>query len=144
MNCGIDIGTKDIGYALIHDKIIVASGVWHFQGRLLERLEELCYESARFFGAQWFDSIEIVGIEDVWVGPNRQTSIKLAKAWGIVYAAAVVNVMNVFEIAPSAAKKALTGNGRANKADVLRYVNEHIQPCSSQDEADAIAVAYAI
>lgn len=85
-----------------------------------------------------------VGIEDVWVGPNRQVSINLAKVWGIVFAAVIPYCKNVVSISPSTAKKALTGKGRASKDEVLTLVQERYYDTDSQDIADAIAVGVAV
>ena len=87
---------------------------------------------------------EAVAVEAQYIYKNPQSGLKLGMARGVAVLAASLREIPVFEYAPSRAKKAVVGNGRASKIQVqsmvqkLLCLNELPQP---EDAADALALA---
>jgi crossover junction endodeoxyribonuclease RuvC len=86
---------------------------------------------------------EAVAIEDIFMGKNVQSALKLGMARGVaINACASLNV-SVYQYEATVVKKATTGFGRANKEQVYSMV-KFLLPgviCKSDDESDALAVA---
>jgi crossover junction endodeoxyribonuclease RuvC len=75
---------------------------------------------------------------------NVQSAIKLGMARGIVILAAKKRGIAVFEYAPTRAKRAVVGSGRASKYQVQMMVQRLLdldQPPEPDDAADALALA---
>lgn len=73
---------------------------------------------------------------------NALTAFRLAVAWGI-YAARVYDVLGVVPraIPPTIAKVNMTGNGRAEKEDMIRMALQRYDVQANEHEADAIGIA---
>lgn len=139
--CGIDIGKNAVAWALM-DTVspdVLGCGTWFFEEEedFVTRLERIREKLLLFSELNW--EIEICGVEDVWVGPNRKVSIELAKIWGVVFS---TMQCPCHAVAPTEAKKALTGRGSASKERVMDVASDIIE-VNSQHAADAIAVAFA-
>ena len=82
-------------------------------------------------------------VEEVFVNKNPQSTLKLGQARGVVLLA--VGHLPVAEHATRLVKKALTGTGAAEKAQVAAMVARILPGCGAmgEDEADALAVAIA-
>jgi crossover junction endodeoxyribonuclease RuvC len=83
-------------------------------------------------------------VETQFVQKNPQSAIKLGMARGIVVVAAKKRGMGVYEYAPSKAKRAVAGNGRASKQQVQGMVKQLLGlSClpEPEDAADALALA---
>jgi crossover junction endodeoxyribonuclease RuvC len=141
---GIDPGTQRCGFGVVERVgsrlTILESGVLapgdHVLPRrlalLLDGLEELI---ARAGPAE-------VAVESVFAGASPRSALVLGQARGVVLAAAARAGLPVFEYAPAQAKLALTGNGRAEKAQMVRMVRALFGVRAGlADEADAIALA---
>ena len=87
---------------------------------------------------------EILAIETLFLNTNQKTVMRVAEARGVIlYESAQVG-MKIFEASPPQIKIAVTGYGRANKAQVMKMVKmlTRIEKSKqSDDELDAIAVA---
>lgn len=142
MYVGIDVGTKNVGWATVRENGEIAdSGSDTFKGTLEERFEDLV-----MWGNSGFSSFEpgtTVGLECPWVGNNIQTALKLGEAKGIIRCMALWKGLLVVDISPAEAKKALTGKGNATKEDMLRVAQGLRPEVETHDEADAIGVALA-
>lgn len=85
-----------------------------------------------------------LSIETQFVHKNVQSAIKLGMARGIIIIAAKKRGLPIFEYAPTKAKNAVVGNGRASKQQVqgmvklLLNLKELPQP---EDAADALSLA---
>lgn len=87
---------------------------------------------------------EAVAVETQYVNKNPQSAIKLGMARGIAVLAAALREIPVFEYAPSRAKRAVVGSGRASKIQVQGMVQRllslpHLP--EPEDAADALALA---
>ena len=86
----------------------------------------------------------LVGVERLFFNRNVQTAFAVGQARGVVLLAAAQAGVPVFEYGPHEVKMAVTGYGRAGKAQVQRMVqvvlNMPVLP-RPDDAADALAVA---
>jgi crossover junction endodeoxyribonuclease RuvC len=83
--------------------------------------------------------------EEIFVNKNPQSTLKLAQARGAVLAACGAAGLTVDEHAARLVKKAVTGTGGAEKAQVAAMVKVLLPGAriSGSDAADALAVAIA-
>ncbi|MFZ2959877.1 MAG: crossover junction endodeoxyribonuclease RuvC [Candidatus Ozemobacteraceae bacterium] len=91
-----------------------------------------------------FHPVEMA-IEDVFL-PERtspRTPISLGELRGVARLCAAEAGMQVFFYPPARVKMAITGSGRAEKADVIRMIeNEFAIHVADDNQADAIGIAY--
>jgi len=82
-------------------------------------------------------------VEEVFVNSNPQSTLKLGQARGVVLLAAARTGIAVGEYAPRLVKKAVVGNGAAEKAQVHAMVQRLLPGAriAGADAADALAVA---
>jgi crossover junction endodeoxyribonuclease RuvC len=86
---------------------------------------------------------DIMSVEDTFYHKDAKAALKIGQARGIALLVAAKSKMDVFEYPPATIKKAVTGNGNADKDFVSRMIcmilklNEEPQT----DAADALAVA---
>ena len=82
-------------------------------------------------------------VEEVFVNKNPQSTLKLGQARGVVLLCAARAGMEVGEYAARLVKKAVVGNGAAEKAQVHAMVARLLPgvPIAGPDAADALAVA---
>ena len=89
----------------------------------------------------------MVGVERLFFNRNVQTAFAVGQARGVVLLAAAEFGLPVFEYGPHEVKLAVTGYGRAGKAQVQRMVqlvlNMPVMP-KPDDAADALAVAICV
>jgi crossover junction endodeoxyribonuclease RuvC len=85
-----------------------------------------------------------VAIEELFFNTNTTTGIAVAEARGVIILACIHKGLKLCEYTPLQIKQALTGNGRAEKAQVQYMVkailNLNAVP-KPDDTADALAVA---
>ena len=89
-------------------------------------------------------SPEAVSVETQYIHRNPQSGIKLGMARGVIILAAALREIPVFEYAPSRAKCAVVGNGRASKGQVQAMVQRLLRLSKlpqPEDAADALALA---
>jgi len=82
-------------------------------------------------------------VEEVFVNKNPQSTLKLGQARGVVLLCAARNGLDVGEYAARLVKKAVVGNGNADKVQVHAMIM-HLLPgaaVAGPDAADALAVA---
>lgn len=87
---------------------------------------------------------DILAIEKIFFTVNQKTAIIVAQARGTILAAAGEYNVDIIELSPTEIKESITGNGRANKEDILRMVPKIItlpDNATQDDELDAIAIA---
>jgi crossover junction endodeoxyribonuclease RuvC len=86
----------------------------------------------------------LVGVERLFFNRNVQTAFAVGQARGVVLLAAAQHGLPVFEYGPNEVKIAVTGYGRAPKAQVQRMVQIVLAMPTlprPDDAADALAVA---
>jgi len=84
-------------------------------------------------------------VEAPFHGVSARSALQLAHARGVVLAALGILGVQVFEYSPATIKKAVTGNGRAEKEQVEAMVSRLVAggggSAGRSDIADAIAAA---
>ena len=86
---------------------------------------------------------ETAAVEEVFVNKNPQSTLKLGQARGVVIMIAAREGLEVGEYAARLVKKAVVGNGNAEKAQVHAMVSRLLPGAqiAGPDAADALAIA---
>ena len=85
-----------------------------------------------------------MSVEDVFMGKNVKSALKLGHARGAILLAAVHGDVAIAEYAPRQIKKAVVGNGNASKDQVGFMVQQQLrlkEAPSPADAADGVAAA---
>ena len=85
-----------------------------------------------------------LAIEAPFYGKNAQSMLKLGRAQGVAYAAALDRMVPVFEYSPRKIKQAITGNGNASKEQVATMLQKQFnfsEMPNYLDATDGLAVA---
>jgi crossover junction endodeoxyribonuclease RuvC len=145
---GFDPGTRFCGYGIIEadKRKILAAGCdvvkLNSKLKLSVKLADL-FKAISLVIDEYKPDIAVV--ETIFYGKNIQSSITLAHARGVILLACALSNIQVYEYSPREIKKAVTGNGNANKAQVGEMIQKIIglkEPIKSEDAADALSVAY--
>lgn len=142
---GIDPGSRTTGFGVIcrtGQKIeyIVSGCIRTGEGELPGRLKKIydgVSELITTYHPQQF------AIEQVFMGKNADSALKLGQARGVAIVAAVQQGLPVAEYAPRTIKQAVVGKGGAAKEQVQHMVQYLLKlPGIPQaDAADALAIA---
>ena len=142
---GLDPGTERTGWGCVDlgpdGPVRLGSGVVHLgRGALAVRLARLHAELGRVFAAYSPDSC---ATEGVFARVNPRSALLLGHARGVCLLAAAVHGVDVAEYAPATVKRAIAGNGNADKRQVSAWVSGVLgfEPPAEFDESDALAVA---
>jgi crossover junction endodeoxyribonuclease RuvC len=86
---------------------------------------------------------DAAAVEEIFVNKNPQSTLKLGQARGVVLMIAARSGLEVGEYAARLVKKAVVGNGNADKAQVHAMVQRLLPgvAIAGPDAADALAVA---
>jgi crossover junction endodeoxyribonuclease RuvC len=86
---------------------------------------------------------DAAAVEEVFVNKNPQSTLKLGQARGVVIMVAARGGLDVAEYAARLVKKAVVGNGNAEKAQVHAMVMRLLPGAAiaGPDAADALAIA---
>lgn len=85
-----------------------------------------------------------LAVEELFFFKNLKTAIEVAQARGVILLTAIENNLPVDEFTPLQVKQAMTGYGRAEKAQMQKIVAMILgikEKIKSDDAADALAVA---
>jgi crossover junction endodeoxyribonuclease RuvC len=146
---GIDPGTALMGYGVVESEgsreRAVAYGCLETPSDMLpeKRLQTL-YRGVVELMLTY--KPEAVAVEELFFGRNVTTAIYVGQARGVVLLAAADNGVPLREFTPMQVKMAVTGYGRADKAQVQAMVKMLLglaQTPKPDDVADALAVAIA-
>lgn len=143
---GLDPGSRVCGYGVIDERggklAYVECGVLTApEDRPMEqRLGELARGLREVIGEL---APEVVAVEDVFTHQNARSALALAHARGMALAVIGLCGLAVASYAPALVKKAISGSGRADKAQVARMVQAVIglRSLPRADATDALAVA---
>ena len=85
----------------------------------------------------------ILSIEETFVNGNALSSLKLGVVRGIIMSVALQHKLTIMEFKPNEIKKAITGNGKADKQQVDYMIKILVPKATPKtlDESDAIAIA---
>jgi len=91
-------------------------------------------------------SPELVGVERLFFARNQTTAMTVSQARGVILLILEQNGLELIEFTPLQVKQALTGYGRAEKAQIQQMVKMllHLSDIPKPDDAaDALAIAIA-
>lgn len=147
---GIDPGTRLAGYGLVDlhsDGRIqgLAAGVWRFDAALplAARLAALAVELNRVIELY---QPQAVCVEQAFVAENIRSALFLGHARGVVLAHSHQSGLDVYELAPTAVKKAVLAHGRSSKDAIANALSKLLGVSFENlphDASDALGVAYA-
>jgi len=94
----------------------------------------------------WMDEYhpDVVAMERIFERGNVSTVMHTAHAAGVLVLAAAEREVPVFQYTPSEVKKAVSGNGRADKKQMTSMITRILglsEPPKPADAADALAIA---
>ena len=144
---GVDPGYGRIGWGVVEK----AGSEWRAlaygcietpaNGKFVERLVELRDELERLIKKY---QPTRMAVEDLFFFKNQKTAIKVGQARGVILLTAVENGIEVDEFTPLQIKQAITGYGKAEKAQMQKMVAAIVGikgKIKSDDAADALAAA---
>jgi len=144
---GLDPGSRHTGYGLIEAGGGTMRAITH--GRFScpaaqpvpHRLADIAAQLTALLH-RW--PPEIAVLETPFHGMNTRSLVVLAQARGALLAVLAGQGLEIDEYTPAEVKSAVTGSGRAEKAQVATMVRLHLSLTDtklSEDAADALAVA---
>jgi crossover junction endodeoxyribonuclease RuvC len=143
---GIDPGSRNLGYCILSwdekSFSLVEAGLLKIKAKeLQEQIVELA-EGIDLILKR--NKVDEVAIEDIFFAYNPKTVLKLAQFRGALSLKILQEVGYFYEYTPLQVKKAVTGNGKANKEQVafmvkkLFGIKKEIKPL---DITDAMAIS---
>lgn len=141
---GIDPGSRITGYGIVELTGAltrpVAWGGIQTSGEHSDRLKQIFFEVGNLVDEHAPDEL---AIEQVFVHRNVDSALKLGQARAAALCATFDQTMPIHEYSPRAIKKALVGNGSADKSQVEYMVKVilGLRDRMQADAADALAVA---
>lgn len=142
---GIDPGSRITGFGVIKrtgQKIeyIVSGCIRTGEGEMPERLRKIFEGVTELIHTY---QPEEFAIEQVFMGKNADSALKLGQARGTAIVAACLQNLPIAEYAPRSIKQAVVGKGSASKEQVQHMVQYLLKlPGIPQaDAADALAIA---
>lgn len=143
---GIDPGTTSIGYAAIErdrKPILREAGLIKITDQSAPaRLKKLHYEILELI-KKW--KPEFMATERLFFAKNAKTAMAVSEARGVILLTSSLAGINVLEYTPLEVKKAVTGDGKADKIQVKKMVQlvlPETATLKAQDDVfDAIALA---
>lgn len=144
---GIDPGTNSTGYGLLQKKgsefITLDYGcIRPPRKEVIEKRNQIMFESICTLLDQY--PVDAFSVENQYVSKNPQSAIKLGMAKGVAILAATLRDIPTMQFAPTQAKLAVTGTGKASKEGVQKMVKAilHLEETPPDDAADALALAF--
>ena len=142
---GIDPGSRCTGYGVIDSDGLrheyVTSGFVKITGDELPERLGMIFNEISLIIEKW--QPQTMGIEQVFMNKNADSALKLGQARGAAICAATNAELEVGEYTPRAIKKAVVGNGSADKEQIQKMMKLLLklgfEPQS--DEADGLAIA---
>ena len=144
---GIDPGTIVMGYGLIEVKgnvITLLEMDVLKPGKVTDSYKKLQLIYNTVSGLIIKYKPDVFAIEAPFFGKNVQSMLKLGRAQGVAIAAAMRHGLDVTEYSPKKIKQSITGNGNADKEQVLKMLQRLLQFSDAPkyfDASDALAVA---
>lgn len=144
---GIDPGTLVMGYGLIiikdHKLSLLDLGVLK-PGKVKDSYKKLQLIFNTVSGLITKYQPTDFAIEAPFFGKNVQSMLKLGRAQGVAIAAAMRHGLEVTEYSPKKVKQSITGNGNADKEQVMKMLQTLLsfkENPKHYDASDALAVA---
>ncbi len=144
---GIDPGTLLMGFGIIK---VSGNSVTLIEMDVLKLSPKKdAYERLRLIHYKVCDLVKLhapneLAIEAPFFGKNVQSMLKLGRAQGVAIAAAMQSGLPVTEYSPRKIKQSITGNGNADKQQVMKMLQRILNFSDDPkylDATDALAVA---
>ncbi len=142
----IDPGIERVGYALLEDEKLLDAALIYTEKSLAheKRLSKIQLTLEEIIAKQ---TVDLLVMESLFYFHNQKTVIAVAQAQGVILAAAGKAAIPIQLLTPLQIKQALTGDGRADKKQVLKMLKitlgEQTFSYRQDDIADAIACGLA-
>ncbi len=145
---GIDPGTTDVGFAVIelqkNQRVILTYGVIHTTPKAAQsqKLVEIMNDLEEVIQQY---QVTHAAIEKLFFSTNLKTGIDVAQSRGVIVATISKSGIPILEYTPLQVKKALCGNGKAEKKQIGRAVQLLFKLDTvpkPDDAADALGIAY--
>lgn len=149
---GLDPGSHHTGYGVVEQHGTELTTLGH--GRLSSPRNAPLPQRLAFLAAG-LDALlaryrpEVAALEALYRGVNNRSLIVLAQARGVLLARLAAAGPEIREYSPAEVKSAVTGNGRADKAQVERMVrlvlrlDAGLKVATDASDALAVAICYA-
>ncbi len=144
---GIDPGTIVMGYGLItvnNNKVTLLELGTLKPGKIKDSYKKLQLIFNTVSGLITKYQPTDFAIEAPFFGKNVQSMLKLGRAQGVAIAAAMRHGLEVTEYSPKKVKQSITGNGNADKVQVMKMLQTLLsfkETPKHYDATDALAVA---
>lgn len=144
---GIDPGIAIVGYGLVEKngsnfKVIDYGVINTPKEETLPNRLKMVYDGVTYLIQKY--KPDVMALEELFFQNNAKTAINVAQARGVTVLAGMEQCGKLYEYTPLQIKQALTGQGRAEKAQI-QYMVKSILGLKSipkpDDAADALAVA---
>jgi crossover junction endodeoxyribonuclease RuvC len=143
---GLDPGTRHFGWGVVQSRgtriVHLAHGIVSTDATapIAERLVVIERELAQVIAKH--TPVE-ASVESLFFAKDAQAAAKLGHARGVALLVCARAALQVFEYAPALVKRAVAGNGRADKAQVAQMVRVllGLPEIPRADAADALAIA---
>jgi crossover junction endodeoxyribonuclease RuvC len=144
---GIDPGTATTGYGVVEEvqgelKSVTFGVIRTPPDQPLPVRLQLIYRAIRELAGQWGPAS--AAVEELFFSSNVRTAMNVGQARGVALLALADSDLPVAEYTPLAVKQAVTGYGKADKAqmqEMVRLLLGLAEPPRPDDAADALAVA---
>lgn len=144
---GIDPGYAIVGYGLVNSEKGNFSVIDY--GVITTPKDEAMPTRLAMIGDAMTKLIEkykpdCVAVEELFFSNNQKTAINVAQARGVIVLTAINHCGKLYEYTPMQIKQAMTGWGKADKAQIQAMVTRLLKLKSTpkpDDAADALAVA---
>lgn len=142
---GIDPGSRCTGFGVIDSDGLrhnyVTSGYINIKGDELPERLGFIFNAVSNVINQW--QPQTMGVEQVFVNKNVDSALKLGQARGAAICAGINAQLDVGEYTPRAIKKAVVGNGSADKEQIQQMMKLLLKLdfVPQSDEADGLAIA---
>lgn len=144
---GIDPGIATVGYGVIEQKgnslSVIDYGVIETpKNETIPVRLKMVYDGINYLAEKY--KPDSVAVEELFYFKNAKTIIQVGQARGVIVLALIEKCGRIYEYTPLQIKQALTGYGRAEKAQIQFMVRTMLNlKCDPKpdDAADALAVA---
>ena len=143
---GIDPGTRFLGWGVVERNGTRITHVAHGVIRAREQLslaERLVIIERELDAVVAAHSVHSASIESLFFHKDAQAAAKLGHARGVALLVCARAGLEVFEYPPARVKRAIAGNGRAEKTQVAQMVRAMLRlpEVPQADAADALAIS---
>lgn len=145
---GIDPGTARIGFALIEtetgrDPRLLAADLIRIQAPSPADRLRILHQKVDALIREW--KPECLALERIFFAKNRSSALAVAEARGAILLTTALAGLRAYEYTPLEIKKAVTGDGNADKTQIkkmIKLILRETQGLTAADDVfDAIAVA---